>query len=102
VLGAGERGRYLLAAAFGNVHGLHPAGHVRLRLEILRDGQRALAARHGDARFDYVFHGSSGTAEDMLRQAVDNGVVKVNLDSEARYAYTRGVAAHMSPSTTVC
>jgi fructose-bisphosphate aldolase class II len=95
VLGTGERGRYLLAAAFGNVHGLHPAGHVQLRPEILRDGQRALAARHGGARFDYVFHGSSGTGEETLRQAVGFGVVKVNLDSEAQYAYTRAVAAHM-------
>ena len=95
VLGTGERGRYLLAAAFGNVHGLHPAGHVRLRPEILRDGQRALGARRGGARFDYVFHGSSGTGEDTLRQAVEYGVVKVNLDSEAQYAYTRAVAAHM-------
>ena len=95
VLGTGERGRYLLAAAFGNVHGLHPAGHVRLRPEILRDGQRALGARRGDARFDYVFHGSSGTGEDTLRQTVEYGVVKVNLDSEAQYAYTRAVAAHM-------
>ena len=95
VLGTGERGRYLLAAAFGNVHGLHPAGHVRLRPEILRDGQRALAAGHDGARFDYVFHGSSGTGEDVLREAVGYGVVKVNLDSEAQYAYTRAVAGHM-------
>jgi fructose-bisphosphate aldolase, class II len=69
-LGTGERGRYLLAATFGNVHGLPPAGHVRLRPEILRDGQRALAASHGGAAFDYVFHGSSGTAEDILRETV--------------------------------
>ena len=95
VLGTGERGRYLLAAAFGNVHGLHPAGHVRLRPEILRDGQQALADRHDGARFDYVFHGSSGTGDDTLRQAVEYGVVKVNLDTEAQYAYTRAVAAHM-------
>jgi fructose-bisphosphate aldolase class II len=95
VLGTGERGRYLLAAAFGNVHGLPEAGRVHLRPEILRDGQRALEARHRGARFEYVFHGSSGTAEKVLRQAVHYGVVKVNLDSEAQYAYTRAVAAHM-------
>jgi fructose-bisphosphate aldolase class II len=95
VLGTGDRGGYLLAAAFGNVHGLPPAGRVRLRPEILRDGQRALAAGREGARFDYVFHGSSGTAEDVLREAVEYGVVKVNLDSEAQYAYTRAVAAHM-------
>jgi fructose-bisphosphate aldolase class II len=95
VLGTGERGRYLLAATFGNVHGLHPAGHVRLRPEILHDGQAALAARYEGARFDYVFHGSSGTDEATLRRTVGFGVVKVNLDSEAQYAYTRAVAAHM-------
>jgi fructose-bisphosphate aldolase class II len=94
-LGTGERGRYLLAATFGNVHGLHPAGHVRLRPEILREGQRALAARHDGAAFDYVFHGSSGTSTDTLRETVGYGVVKVNLDSEAQYAYTRAVAGHM-------
>jgi fructose-bisphosphate aldolase class II len=95
VLGTGDRGRYLLAATFGNVHGLHPAGHVRLRPAILRDGQLALAAHRPGARFEYVFHGSSGTDEATLRQAVDYGVVKVNLDSETQYAYTRAVAAHM-------
>jgi fructose-bisphosphate aldolase class II len=95
VLGTGDRGRYLLAAAFGNVHGVHPAGHVRLRPEILRDGQDALAASHAGARFDYVFHGSSGTSGDTLREAVAYGVVKVNLDSGAQYAYTRAVAGHM-------
>jgi fructose-bisphosphate aldolase, class II len=94
-LGTGDRGRYLLAAAFGNVHGLHPAGHVRLRPEILEDGQRALADRYDGARFDYVFHGSSGTGDETLREAIRYGVVKVNMDSEAQYAYTRAVAAHM-------
>jgi fructose-bisphosphate aldolase, class II len=94
-LGTGERGRYLLAATFGNVHGLPATGHVRLRPEILREGQRAVAAHHSGARFDYVFHGSSGTGEDVLRQAVEYGVVKVNVDTEAQYAYTRAVAGHM-------
>jgi fructose-bisphosphate aldolase, class II len=95
VLGTGERGRYLLAATFGNVHGLYAPGHVRLRPEILRDGQEALARAHPGARFQYVFHGSSGSAPEELRAAVAHGVVKVNLDSEAQYAFTRGAAGHM-------
>jgi fructose-bisphosphate aldolase class II len=94
-LGTGERGRYLLAATFGNVHGLYAPGHVRLRPEILADGQAALARAHTGARFQYVFHGSSGSAEEDVRAAVANGVVKVNLDSEAQYAFTRGAAGHM-------
>jgi fructose-bisphosphate aldolase class II len=95
VLGTGERGRYLLAATFGNVHGLYAPGHVRLRPEILADGQEALARVHPGARFQYVFHGSSGSAPEDLHAAVANGVVKVNLDSEAQYAFTRGAAGHM-------
>jgi fructose-bisphosphate aldolase class II len=94
-LGTGERGRYLLAATFGNVHGIYAPGHVKLRPEILGDGQRALARDHDGARFQYVFHGSSGSAPEELRAAVDNGVVKVNLDSEAQYAFTRAAAEHM-------
>jgi fructose-bisphosphate aldolase, class II len=95
VLGTGERGRYLLAAMFGNVHGLYAPGLVQLRPEILADGQAALARAHPGARFRYVFHGSSGSAEEDVRAAVANGVVKVNLDSEAQYAFTRGAAGHM-------
>jgi fructose-bisphosphate aldolase, class II len=94
-LGAGEQGRYLLAATFGNVHGAHPAGTVRLRPEILRDGQEALARVRPGARFDYVFHGSSGSSLAELREAVGYGVVKVNLDTDAQYAFTRAVAGHM-------
>jgi fructose-bisphosphate aldolase, class II len=95
VLGTGDRGRYLLAATFGNVHGIYAPGQVQLRPEILADGQQALEQRHPGARFQYVFHGSSGSSADELRAAVDNGVVKVNLDSEAQYAFTRAAAEHM-------
>ena len=94
-LGTGERGRYLLAATFGNVHGLYAPGHVQLRPQILADGQDALAGAHPGARFLYVFHGSSGSTPEELRAAVANGVVKVNLDSEAQYAFTRAAAGHM-------
>jgi fructose-bisphosphate aldolase, class II len=94
-LGTGERGRYLLAATFGNVHGLYAPGKVQLRPEILREGQDALAAAHPDARFQYVFHGSSGSREKQLRDAVRYGVVKVNVDTDMQYAFTRAVADHV-------
>jgi len=95
-LGTGERGRYLLAATFGNVHGVYAPGHVTLRPEILADGQRALEQSYPGARFQYVFHGSSGSSPEELRAAVGNGVVKVNLDSEAQHAFTRAAAEHMA------
>ena len=95
ILGTGERGRYLLAATFGNVHGVYASGNVQLRPDVLRDGQRALAARHPGARFQYVFHGSSGSEPDQVREAIANGVVKVNLDTDAQYTFTRAIADHV-------
>jgi fructose-bisphosphate aldolase class II len=94
-LGTGGRGRYLLAATFGNVHGVYAHGQVELRPEILAEGQAALERAHAGARFQYVFHGSSGSSPEELRAAVDSGVVKVNLDTEAQFAFTRAAAAHM-------
>jgi fructose-bisphosphate aldolase, class II len=94
-LGTGERGRYLLAATFGNVHGVYAPGNVKLRPSLLLDGQRALAERHPGARFQYVFHGSSGSELDQVREANANGVVKVNIDTDAQYAFTRAIADHI-------
>ena len=94
-LGTGARGRYLLAATFGNVHGVYAPGQVQLRPEILADGQEALERAHAGARFQYVFHGSSGSSLEELRATVNNGVVKVNLDSDTQYAFSRGAAEHI-------
>ena len=94
-LGIGERGRYLVAATFGNVHGTYAPGNVVLRPEILQAGQQALAVAYPDARFQYVFHGSSGSSERELADAVSFGVVKVNVDTDNQYAFTRGVAGHV-------
>jgi fructose-bisphosphate aldolase, class II len=94
-LGVGERGRYLVAATFGNVHGVPAAGAVQLRPDILREGQDALAERSPGHRFAYVFHGSSGSSESELAAAIAYGVVKVNLDSDAQYAFTRAIAGHV-------
>ena len=89
MLGTGEHGRYLLAATFGNVHGVYAPDQVRLRPEILREGQEALAAAHAGARFDYVFHGSAAPRpHELAEPRVAYGVVKVNVDSEAQYAFT--------------
>jgi fructose-bisphosphate aldolase class II len=95
-LGLGERGRYLLAATFGNVHGVYQPGHVQLRPSILRDGQAAIRARYGlAAAFDLVFHGGSGSRLEEIRETLEYGVVKMNIDTDTQYAYTRAVADHM-------
>jgi len=95
-LGAGENGRYLLAATFGNVHGVYKPGNVKLRPEILKEIQDAVGAKVGQEKpFDLVFHGGSGSLLSEIHAALDYGVVKMNVDTDMQYAYTRAVADHM-------
>jgi fructose-bisphosphate aldolase class II len=95
-LGLGERGRYILAATFGNVHGVYKPGHVTLRPSVLREIQEQVGAKYGkDKPFDLVFHGGSGSALEEIREAISYGVVKMNVDTDTQYAFTRPVAAHM-------
>lgn len=96
VLGTFDRGRYLLAAVFGNVHGVYKPGSVVLDPKILRDGQAAVAERFGDeARHYLVFHGGSGSSLDEIHETLGYGVVKMNIDTDCQYAYTRPIADHM-------
>src|SRR5438874_9798184 len=95
-LGLGERGRYILAATFGNVHGVYKPGHVKLRPAVLKEIQDAVGAKYGqDKPFDLVFHGGSGSALEEIREAISYGVVKMNVDTDTQYAFTRPVAHHM-------
>jgi fructose-bisphosphate aldolase class II len=98
-LGSGENGRYMTALTFGNVHGVYKPGNVKLRPEILKTAQEAAASELGlgaDARpFDLVFHGGSGSTAQEISDAVDFGVVKMNVDTDTQYAFSRPVAAHM-------
>jgi fructose-bisphosphate aldolase class II len=95
-LGTGERGRYLTALTFGNVHGVYKPGNVQLRPDILAEIQQAVGNETGaDKPFDLVFHGGSGSSLEEIRTAVDYGVVKMNVDTDTQYAFTRPVAHHM-------
>jgi fructose-bisphosphate aldolase, class II len=95
-LGLGERGRYILAATFGNVHGVYKPGHVKLRPAVLKEIQQTVGATYGkDKPFDLVFHGGSGSSLEDIREAISYGVVKMNVDTDTQYAFTRPVAGHM-------
>ena len=95
-LGLGERGRYLTAATFGNVHGVYKPGNVKLKPAVLKEIQDAVGAKYGkDKPFDLVFHGGSGSLLEEIREALDYGVVKMNVDTDTQYAYTRPVADWM-------
>ena len=95
-LGLGERGRYILAATFGNVHGVYKPGHVKLRPIVLKEIQDAVGHKYGqDKPFNLVFHGGSGSALEEIREAISYGVVKMNVDTDTQYAFTRPIAGHM-------
>ena len=95
-LGLGEKGRYMTALTFGNVHGVYKPGNVKLRPEILKEIQDAVSAKYGKEKpFDLVFHGGSGSLLSEIREALDYGVVKMNVDTDTQYAFTRPVADHM-------
>ena len=96
VLGTGEKGRYITALTFGNVHGVYKPGAVKLRPEVLKDIQEEVGNKIGKERpFDLVFHGGSGSTMEEIRAAVDYGVIKMNIDTDTQYAFTRPVAGHM-------
>ncbi|MGA4668994.1 class II fructose-bisphosphate aldolase [Propionibacteriaceae bacterium Y1923] len=96
VLGLGEKGRYITALTFGNVHGVYKPGAVKLRPEVLKEIQDAVGAKYGkESPFDLVFHGGSGSTAEEISAAVDFGVIKMNVDTDTQYAYTRPVVEHM-------
>ena len=95
-LGLGEKGVYMAALTFGNVHGVYKPGNVKLRPEILKEIQDAVGAKYGAEKpFNLVFHGGSGSLLSEIRSALDYGVVKMNIDTDTQYAFTRPVADHM-------
>ena len=98
-LGAGEHGKYLLAATFGNVHGVYKPGNVKLRPEVLAEGQKVAAAKlglpEGSKPFDFVFHGGSGSLKSEIEDSLKYGVVKMNVDTDTQYAFTRPIVGHM-------
>jgi fructose-bisphosphate aldolase class II len=96
-LGLGEKGRYISALTFGNVHGVYKPGGVKLRPELLGEIQEGIAAQFGTGPkpLDLVFHGGSGSTSEEIALAVSNGVVKMNIDTDTQYAFTRSVAGFM-------
>jgi len=89
-------GRYLLAATFGNVHGVYKPGNVKLKPTILRDGQQAITAAFGkNVQADLVFHGGSGSELTEIHETLGYGVVKMNIDTDTQYAFSRPITDHV-------
>jgi len=96
-LGLGEHGRYMAALTFGNVHGVYKPGNVKLRPELLKEIQDGIQAKYGTdvLPLDLVFHGGSGSTDAEIAEAVRNGVIKMNIDTDTQYAFTRSIADTM-------
>jgi fructose-bisphosphate aldolase, class II len=96
-LGLGEQGRWIAALTFGNVHGVYKPGNVKLRPELLGEIQAGIAEKFGTGAkpLDLVFHGGSGSTDEEIATAVKNGVVKMNIDTDTQYAFTRAIADYM-------
>ncbi len=95
-LGTGEKGRYMFAATFGNVHGVYKPGAVKLKPSILKDGQSALQQKYGEGKtFDLVFHGGSGSTLEEIHETLQYGVIKMNIDTDTQYTFTRPVVDHI-------
>ncbi|WP_257160679.1 class II fructose-bisphosphate aldolase [Corynebacterium cystitidis] len=98
-IGTGEDGRYLLAATFGNVHGVYKPGNVKLKPEVLKMGQETavekLGLEAGSQPFDFVFHGGSGSEKEKIDEALSYGTIKMNVDTDTQYAFTRPIVSHM-------
>jgi fructose-bisphosphate aldolase class II len=89
-------GRYMVAATFGNVHGIYKPGNVVLKPKILRDGQEALKKKFGaKATFDLVFHGGSGSELSDIHETIEYGVIKMNVDTDTQYHFTQPILKHM-------
>ena len=96
VLGLGEKGYYIAALTFGNVHGVYKPGFVKLRPSVLKDIQEAVGAKYGKEKpFDLVFHGGSGSSLEEIHEAISYGVVKMNIDTDTQYAFTRPIVDHI-------
>jgi len=88
--------KYMVAATFGNIHGVYKPGSVKLKPEILKHGQDAIKKKYGkDAGLYLVFHGGSGSTREEVQETLEYGVVKMNIDTDTQYAFTRPIADHM-------
>ncbi|WEK68902.1 MAG: class II fructose-bisphosphate aldolase [Candidatus Chryseobacterium colombiense] len=88
---------FTIAAAFGNVHGVYKPGNVVLTPKILDNSQKYVQEKFGTAAkpVNFVFHGGSGSTLEEIREAIDYGVIKMNIDTDLQFAYTEGIRDYM-------
>ena len=90
--------QFTIAAAFGNVHGVYKPGIVKLTPKILKNSQEYISNKFnvGHNHIDFVFHGGSGSTVEEIREAIDYGVIKMNIDTDMQYAFMTGIRDYMN------
>ena len=91
----------MIAAAFGNVHGVYKPGNVKLTPKILKNSQEFISNKFNlpHNSLDFVFHGGSGSSLEEIREAIEYGVVKMNIDTDLQYAFTEGIRDYMNSNS---
>jgi len=96
-LSAVEGGRFTIAAAFGNVHGVYAPGNVELTPQILHNCQKFIKEQEGldsDKPCSFVFHGGSGSSREDIRYAIEAGTIKMNIDTDTQWAFWDGIRSY--------
>ena len=85
--------RFIIAASFGNVHGVYQPGNVKLRPKILKQSQDYLSEKLKVPKntIDFVFHGGSGSSSEEINEAIKYGIIKMNIDTDLQFAFTEGI-----------
>ena len=93
--------KFTIAAAFGNVHGVYKPGNVKLTPKILKNSQDYISKKYnvGHNTINVVFHGGSGSSVDEIREAIDYGAVKMNIDTDMQYAFMSGVRDYFNSNS---
>jgi fructose-bisphosphate aldolase class II len=93
--------KFTIAAAFGNVHGVYKPGNVKLTPKILKNSQDYISKKYnvGHNTINFVFHGGSGSSVDEIREAIDYGAVKMNIDTDMQYAFMSGVRDYFNSNS---
>lgn len=90
--------RFTVAAAFGNVHGVYKPGNVTLTPKILKNSQDYIQEKFGTGHnpVNFVFHGGSGSSQEHIREAIEYGAIKMNIDTDMQWAFLSGVRDYVT------
>ena len=90
--------QFIIAAAFGNVHGVYKPGNVKLTPKILKNSQKFISEKYNlpENSVDFVFHGGSGSTQEEIKESIGYGVIKMNIDTDLQFAFTEGIRDYMN------